>query len=195
MKNSEKDPFYQERAQKAEERKLQRLEYYRNFPQRNTQRFKEVDKKQSEERRDFFQEEDLRENNRGSVVSSMSNASTQFDRPLNDDRKPPKFVPNKPQTESILNLLTKNLAANPIYEEDEDMFLNNRNANDNYDLKLNNNSYSSFGENRGFVPFMRTNEVLDPVHAGSPVPPSRETSAAKRDREKARQVIKDYLRY
>jgi hypothetical protein len=192
VKNSEKDPFYYERAQKAEERKLQRLDYYKNLSQRNSQRFKEFNEKKLEqrepERKESYQEDDLRFDNRGNV-SAMSNASTQV-----DDRKPPKFVQNsKPQTESIMNLLTKNLAANPIYEEDEDMFLNKEaKPNENYDLQLRNGSLSSFGDNsnRGFVPFMRTNEVLDPVHAGSPVPPSRESSAIKQNRDKARQVNK-----
>ncbi|CAF0907856.1 unnamed protein product [Brachionus calyciflorus] len=188
IKNSEKDPFYHERAQKAEERKRQRLEYYQNLSQKNGQKYKEFTERKQQQnepmRKDSY--EDHLRDNRTSVVSSMSNASTQY-----DDRKPPRFASNsnKQQTESIMNLLTKNLASNPIYEEDEDMFLKETKPKGNYDLQLKNSSFSSFGDsNRGFVPFMRTNEVLDPVHAGSPVPPSRESSAIKRDREKARQA-------
>ena len=48
---------------------------------------------------------------------------------------------------------------------------------------------SGKNSNMGFVPFLRTDEFLDPAHATSPVPPSRESTATKRDRDRARQVI------
>ena len=94
-----------------------------------------------------------------------------------------------------------------IYEEDEDLYVNrnnlkhqNQNQNQNQNQKGSIKGFqppkrmyleedvSGSVNNGGFVPFMRTNEFLDPAHAASPVPPSRESSAVKRDREKARQV-------
>ncbi len=117
--------------------------------------------------------------------------------------------------ESILNLLTKNLAKNTIYEEDEneqqptfEQNHNQRNTNQQQQQPNRNSNQQAMLSNRsdnqlnrsgnftgnlspndfGFVPFLRTNEFLNPAHAGSPVPPSRESSAVKKDRERARQV-------
>jgi hypothetical protein len=87
--------------------------------------------------------------------------------------------------------LTKNLAKNTIYEEDENLHESNNNTTQRQINQLNlnlNTANQSLNDLNGFVPFMRTNEFLNPAHAGSPVPPSRESSAVKKERERARQV-------
>lgn len=118
----------------------------------------------------------------------------------------------KPQNESIMNLLTKNLANKKsiIYEDDEDRYLkpapnshrqlqnlkeppkqayteppqSQRFLSNDNDMRL-----EDIGSPLGFVPFMRTDEFLNPAHAASPIPPSREASAVKNEREKARNVF------
>ena len=223
--NSQKDPFYNERAKFVEERRRRQLEHQQGLVEKTNEKYNEFMSRQhknSELNEDSFSNDSSsmsRGGNRGnrdevgrrqSTSSSMSNTSTYTSN--NDYRSG-----NKPQQgESILNLLNKNLANNTIYEEDEDQFAANPNMNrythrgnaggghlvpqqsnrqvsepqkTNKNSNSNNSSLdeAAFGQN-GFVPFMRTNEFLDPKHAGSPVPPSRESSAVKRDREKARQV-------
>jgi hypothetical protein len=199
--NSMKDPFYQERLRFMEERKKKRFEQQQhpnNFNSRETENLREMSKKQSfdngYQNYDSYMNDDLNNeysnrtrlvepSGRQSSSSTISNMSSHSQ--LNNQGKP---------TESIMNLLTKNLATNTIYEEDEDMYLNNQKSNKNHpsNHRSTNNqlssSYEDMNHQNGFVPFMRTNEFLDPTHAGSPVPPSRESSAIKRDREKARQV-------
>ncbi|RNA02956.1 hypothetical protein BpHYR1_045010 [Brachionus plicatilis] len=177
VSNSQKDPFYFKRAQQAEERKIKRMEYYKNFSQREKNRSKEQNENFSSYRSDRTNEENfnLALDNEDDNVQLMSRNSD-----------------NKVQTESIMNLLGKNLAKTPIYEEDEDLYLHQNYPSKIADLNIKDPSFFNGEENssRGFVPFMRTNEILDPVHAGSPVPPSRESSAVKRDRERARQMCK-----
>ena len=98
---------------------------------------------------------------------------------------------SKPHTESIMNLLNRNVAKNTIYEEDEDQYLRSNRNNGRHGMKTSGRSSPGFddlGSPTGFVPFLRTHEVLDPAHSDSPVPPSRESSAVKRSRDKARQV-------
>lgn len=216
--NSQKDPFYNERAKFIEERRRRQLEHQQGLVEKTNEKYNEFMSRQhkNELNEDSFSNDSSsmsRGGNRGirdeigrrqSSSSSMSNTSTYTSN--NDYRSG-----NKPQQgESILNLLNKNLATNTIYEEDEDQFATNQNVNrytnrgninlpqqthrqvsdqqkSNKNSNSNNSSLDLDGQN-GFVPFMRTNEFLDPKHAGSPVPPSRESSAVKRDREKARQV-------
>jgi len=110
--------------------------------------------------------------------------------------------PPQQQGESILNLLTKkNLSNNVIYEDDEDRYLrpvdNSERGRNQGQMGVSRFSRTEREDMRvedmggspmGFVPFMRTDEFLDPAHAASPVPPSRESSAIKQDREKARQA-------
>lgn len=178
--NSMKDPHYKERVKSIEERRRKKMEYFQNQAEKNNEKYREY--KQQRNYETYEEQSNVGDypynnnnnNNRINNNSSMSQTSSS----------------KQPHQESILNLLTKNLASNPIYEEDEDMYLKNNNNKPSYaGARGSNSSLSEL--NSGFVPFMRTNEVLDPVHAGSPVPPSRETSAIKRDREKARQVLKD----
>lgn len=196
--NSMKDPFYNERAKFIEERRQKRLEFYQGQAEKNGQKYNEfVQRKQNQNQNqnqraqqhdDNFSTDDYRDDyrtNRNSVMSSMSNTSNANSNQV--DYRKSNLGNNNKQTESILNLLTKNLASNPIYEEDEDLYLNNQNKNV-HKRQVNNSNLDDGYSNRGFVPFLRTNEVLDPVHAGSPIPPSRESTAVKRDREKARQV-------
>ena len=164
---------------------------------------------------DFSNDETMSRNDqtasrRQSTASSMSIASNHTFQ--NDFKNNNYNGPTKPQQESIFNLLGKNLAANTIYEEDEDQTnhhrqqnqrnqANNFNQNEptqrnqsqvsNHQQQHNKNVNSGLEDfsDTGFVPFMRTNEFLDPTHAGSPIPPSRESSAVKENREKARQVF------
>lgn len=176
ISNSQKDPFYFERAKKAEERKIQRMKYYKNFNQR--------EKIESKEKKDHFQNNGPDRLNEENLTVQLENMDENF--VLNDTKNQ-----NRMQNESILNLLSKNLANNPIYEEDEDLYLNDHHRINKSDSKVIDNFYNNEdNSNYGFIPFMRTHEILDPIHAGSPVPPSRESSATKRDREKARQVSK-----
>lgn len=204
--NSMKDPFYQERAKFIEERRKKRQEYLTQPIAKKTAAAKGNSRDTSD--RDSYM------SRHADTVSESNynddNATNNY-RPKYGSRPPgePQYQKQQQQhhqqqqpSESIMNLLTKNLAANPIYEEDEDKYLTTRNTNVNTEANLNysnnNNNNLKSGSNssleelhsgRGFVPFMRTNEILDPVHAGSPVPPSRESSAIKRNREKARQVF------
>lgn len=168
ISNSQKDPFYFKRAQEAEERKLKRVEYYKNFNIR----------------------EKKKENNDNDIKSyrsdqsNVENFNQRLESPHENLRLHLAKNEIKTQNESIMNLLNKKKTLeDPIYEEDEDLYLNNN-------LNLKNQDLVNIDENysQGYVPFMRTNEILDPIHACSPVPPSRESSATKRDREKARQV-------
>jgi hypothetical protein len=200
--NSMKDPFYQERLRFMEERKKKRFDqpqYPNNANYREADNSRQNQKKQSLDNNyqnyDSYMNDDfnndysnrtrvLEPSGRQSSSSTISNMSSHSQ--VNNQGKQP---------ESIMNLLTKNLASNTIYEEDEDMYLNNQKSNHKNHTshnRLSNNqlssSYEDLNHQNGFVPFMRTNEFLDPTHAGSPVPPSRESSAIKRDREKARQV-------
>lgn len=95
-----------------------------------------------------------------------------------------------------MNLLNKNLTKNVIYEDDEDKYLKpsrnqNRELNDHLRSSRDQNDMrveDLGGSPLGFVPFMRTDEFLDPAHAGSPIPPSRESSAIKQERDKARKA-------
>lgn len=176
ISNSQKDPFYFKRAQEAEERKLKRIEYYKNFNIRERNKIKENN-----------------ENNIKSYRSDQSNVENfnqALETPHHNLHLNLKKKENKLQNESIMNLLNKNLSKDPIYEQDEDLYLNNNYSSNIVNLNIKDQDLMNADENysHGYVPFMRTNEILDPIHACSPVPPSRESSAIKRDREKARQV-------
>ena len=227
--NSQKDPFYNERAKFVEERRQRRLEYYQNLAKKNSDKYNDyVQKQQKQQQRNNNNDDDFSNDGtasrtasrRQSTASSMSIASNHT---YSNDSKNNSHHntsngggPLKPQQESIFNLLGKNLAANTIYEEDEDSYANPHRQLQNNGKKAsittsqqnhhptpqmpqqqqqlfqspkNVNSSLDDYSNIGFVPFMRTNEFLDPTHAGSPVPPSRESSAVKENREKARQVF------
>jgi hypothetical protein len=192
LPNSMKDPFYSERAKFIEERRRKHLEYYSSQADKNASKYREYLNSQQSQQSDT--------------------ESRRYEPPAPKASKPASKRDTQQflQKESILNLLTKNLASNPIYEEDEDQYVNNNttnknngrredpqdlneanntNKNTNYLSKSNSSSIEDLLlSNRGYVPFMRTNDLLDPVHAGSPVPSSRESSAVKKSREKARQV-------
>jgi hypothetical protein len=222
--NSQKDPFYHERAKFIEERRQRRLEYYQNLAKKNGEKYNEYMQKQQKGQRsnnddDFTNDESMTSRNdqtasrRQSTASSMSISSNQtYQNDFKNNSN--NSGPSKPQQESIFNLLGKNLAANTIYEEDEENQTNHHRQNyqkhqaTNFNSNVNeptqrNQSQVSNQQNHiknvnsrlddysdtGFVPFMRTNEFLDPTHAGSPIPPSRESSAVKENREKARQVF------
>ena len=230
--NSQKDPFYNERAKFIEERRQKRLEYYQNLAKKNSEKFEDYMQKQQKGQRtnddDFSNDGSMSRNDqtasrRQSTASSMSFASNQTysnNSTSNHNTNSNNIGASKTQQESIFNLLGKNLAANTIYEEEEETHpnqhrqtnqkhqINNYNQSSNEAINTvrsqaqsqhhfnqpqlkNVNSTSSLDDylNNGFVPFMRTNEFLDPTHAGSPIPPSRESSAVKENREKARQVF------
>ena len=186
ISNSQKDPFYSEKK----ERQLKRLEQKQNIVDKNNSKFKEYISYQEESNQNRNQNDDYNYQNNASSRNSPSSMSNQ---PITNSRKQSNnFEKNKQQNnESVLGLLNKNLATNTIYEEDEDkanqFYKPKQNRQEDNKSNMINSARSDF-EN-GFVPFMRTNEFLDPVHATSPIPPSRETSAIKRDREKARQVF------
>lgn len=188
LPNTMKDPFYSERAKFIEERKRKRQEYFNSLHLKNT--------KNSDGTNII--------DNKKHINNGSKDRRSITDLNLNSSIKNQPFQPK----ESIMKLITKNLASNPIYEEEEDNFINNNvenpegNAkneiNENINLSNVYNSNSSSLEdlllsNRGYVPFMRTNEILDPVHAASPIPPSRESSAIKRSRDKARKVRYSYI--
>jgi hypothetical protein len=215
MKNSEKDPFYHERAKFVEERRQKRLEYYQSLTKKNSDKYNEYVEKNKRMQAGQSNDDDTsstvdgtfsrNDNRRESTASSMSIASNQTYSNNNNNNNISSF--SKPQQESIFNLLGKNLAANTIYEEDEvsgDVYAkppHHLQSNNNYNQSHRSqhvaaaaapkNVNSSFDDynNSGFVPFMRTNEFLDPTHAESPIPPSRESSAIKQNRDKARQVL------
>jgi len=200
-KNSEKDPFYTERKAFNEERK--RLEQKQ---EKNNQKFKDYihqhqdqldhqdnysNENYDNQSNDFNQHQNVTTTNR-STTNRNSLSTLTNDNYLNNNESN-----NTKKNESVLSLINKkNFATNTIYEDEEDRYSYKqtpKNSVPNGKL-LTNRSNSSrddsdFNKN-GFVPFMRTNEFLDPVHAKSPIPPSRESSAIKRDREKARQVFK-----
>jgi len=218
-KNSEKDPFYNGRRALIEERHQKKLEMKQEI---SNQKFLEYAQQQHNGHEspnenynnnynnnlinDFSNQNNS--SNRSTQRNSLSTLTLNNNNGYDTNRKTNNTISEdnknvKKPTESVLNLLTKNLAANTIYEEDEDRYsshhdpyLQNKNlfngGNNNNNRLLTNRSNSSRDDieyKNGFVPFMRTNEFLDPVHATSPIPPSRETSAIKRDREKARQVM------
>ncbi len=200
MSNSEKDPFYHEKKALIEERRRKRADLHQAMVEKNNKKYQEFllnSKKDHDEKKrqqnnisnaDYLQRSGQ---HRQSIASSSHSTIDNYE----DTRN------SKPsQGESILNLLTKkNLSNNVIYEDDEDTYLRpaqsinqgGRNLgasrfsrNERDDLRVEDMG----GSPMGFVPFMRTDEFLDPAHAGSPVPPSRESSAMKQDREKARQA-------
>lgn len=196
--NSVKDPFYNERAKLLEERRKRRAEYFAKY--NNGQGKNDSSRSQMNTSKT--------DGGRASVSSmySMSSSNAQSDFINGGGSK----KSNGGGGESMLNLLTKNLARNTIYEEDENEGMNHHHHHQNQNhgqafltqqAPIRNpppppqqhqqpmSSNRSELENEfGFVPFMRTNEFLNPAHAGSPIPPSRESSAVKREREKARQV-------
>jgi hypothetical protein len=190
LPNSMKDPFYSERAKFIEERKRKRQEYFNSV---------KIKPKQSNDASNLVSNHNHYQQQPKPVNSSSSSRRTaSVDHSSTNNQ-------SFQQKESVMKLISKNLASNPIYEEDEDLYINKNvdnseeaGKNEGLRNKINeNNSNSSsiedlFVANRGYVPFMRTNEILDPVHAASPIPPSRETSAIKKGREKARQVNFDF---
>lgn len=208
VKNSEKDPFFKERQ-------LKKVELKQQIVEKNAQKFNEyVTSKRvppapsslqddSERDRNFSDEASTYHyNDASSRNSPMSNPpSMQNNRKSSINSYVPETNTNKARSqnqENVMALLNKNLGKSVIYEEDEDRnsinqeFFNNNIVSYNNNNKSNGLKPAKLSDSRelenGFVPFMRTNEFLDPAHATSPIPPSRETSAIKRDREKARQV-------
>ena len=210
ISNSQKDPFYQERKALAEERKQKRLELQQALVEKNNQKYNEYMQKKEEDTYEYSNRNQHRQSNASSSLSNMSNYNYHNNNNNNNNFEDTK-VGVKPQNESIMNLLTKNLSKNIIYEDDEDKYLkaapqmdSQRNRKpqqpNKYDsqMMMSNRNESSLriedvGSPVGFVPFMRTNEFLDPAHAASPIPPSRESSAIKHDREKARKVLTDQI--
>jgi hypothetical protein len=186
MPNSMKDPHYSERAKLIEERRKRHTEHFQGLVEKNSQKYNDfVQDHMSNHNNDYDDNDDFgmsNNKNRNNSISSMSSAS---DRMIEQKQVGPNANGLNKGQESILNLLTKNLASNTIYEEDEDLYNSRQKKKSN---KILSNLDDGDNSNFGFVPFMRTNEFLDPVHAASPVPPSRESSAVKREREKARQV-------
>lgn len=217
LPNSMKDPFYAERAKFVEERRRKRLEYFNsisnqpNLAARTRGGGGQMASQQSQRSDD-------------SMMTATTNTTTMMRKPNTFEAKRQMQASSgttttknshennysAQQKESIMKLLTKNLAANPIMEEDEDLYINNNNNNRNTrgndedentrnerPTNLNKSNSSSIEDmlmsNRGYVPFLRTNEILDPVHAGSPVPPSRESSAIKKGRDRARQVSSKFF--
>ena len=212
ISNSQKDPFYNEKKALIEERKQKRLEQHQAMVEKNNQKYQEFvqKKKESENKRkppvlkkqnnENSNQTELNQRRQSIASSSMSTVSSYPYQLNNEDMK---IGQQKPQGESIMNLLTKNISNNVIYEDDEDRYLKPREPQRNinkqsYDFepvataRFSRNDHDlrvdDMGSPVGFVPFMRTNEFLDPAHAGSPVPPSRESSAVKQDREKARRA-------
>lgn len=194
--NSQKDPFYAERKAFIEERRRRRQEMLHQQVEKNEEKFKNYMKDQQQ------QQQQNQMNDALSVDDNMSEYSTSNryanQRSMNNQQQQQQ-VSNRSESfknqESILNLLNRNLAKNTIYEEDEDAYLRKKSfASNNRDRRAENNYSPEImldelsTSPRGFVPFMRTNEFLDPAHSDSPVPPSRESSAVKRSRDKARQV-------
>jgi hypothetical protein len=200
--NSMKDPFYAERTKIIEDRR-----------QRQREAFSRQNNGTSNNNGDNSNNNRQNGQRATSPTMSVMSMSTRSEFTNNNNQKK-NSSGGGGGGESILNLLTKNLAKNTIYEEDEDRSMmdlpppaqdnhnrthhnrnqqqqqqlllsnrsdNNNNNNPNFNFELNPNDF-------GFVPFLRTNEFLNPAHAGSPVPPSRENSAQKRERERARQV-------
>ena len=211
ISNSQKDPFYQERKALADERKQKRLELQQALVEKNNQKYNEYMQKKEEDSYDSYANRNQhRQSIASSSLSNMSNYNSNNYNTNNNNNNnfEDTKVGVKPQNESIMNLLTKNLSKNIIYEDDEDKYLKapppmdsqrNRkthqpNKYDSQMMMMSNRNESSLriedvGSPVGFVPFMRTNEFLDPAHAASPIPPSRESSAIKHDREKARKVF------
>ena len=218
LSNSEKDPHYAERKLIAEERKQKRLEQHQIMVEKNNKKYQEFMEKKDEEtqkkneaNRPSHQQQseftDRLSNQRQSISSNSTLSNYHPNSNYEDSKKG-----TKPQTESIMNLLTKNLANKNsiIYEDDEDRYLkpapnshrqlqhikeppkqtyneqpqSQRFLSNENDLRLEDIG----GSPLGFVPFMRTDEFLNPAHAASPIPPSREASAVKNEREKARNV-------
>jgi hypothetical protein len=200
--NSMKDPFYNERKAFIEERKRRQLEQFKRLssdgeqPKYSIENEKQQRQHLNQSSRNEAANEQLSTSNRFSSISSTSMTNKHMN--LQTTNKP---YQQQHQQESIMNLLTRNLANNPIYEEEEDAYLNaqrklkhSTQANKQQQqakvlANLHSSSMEDLSIKNGFVPFMRTDEFLNPAHATSPVPPSRESSAIKREREKARQVI------
>ena len=139
--------------------------------------------------------------------SSMSTVDNYHPASVYEEPQRPRHSSSQQNGESIMNLLNKNLKNNTIYEDEEDRSVSHGPTNDyrgtqnhkqirdfdqapasRYSRADNDMRIEDIGSPLGFVPFMRTDEFLDPAHAASPIPPSRETSAIKQEREKARSV-------
>lgn len=186
-------------------------------PKRPTQALVEK-KTNLHEQQSVQQHETMQQRRTSIASSSMSTVDNYHLSSVYEDPHKSRSSSTQQQNgESIMNLLNKNLTNNVIYEDEEDRYMrhgptnapltdyNNRGGQSNhnhgkqirefdqpptsrYSRTDNDMRIEDIGSPLGFVPFMRTDEFLDPAHAASPVPPSRETSAIKNDREKARNV-------
>ena len=185
MPNSQKDPFFKERQMLNEERRKLQIEQLKALIEANNQK----GSKQRPKSVDELDDDDI--NNIEIEPRKMESRNTQA---ASDRYHSNKSSNNATKQESIMNLLQNhNLRNKPIYEEeDEDDHRYNRTKTNTQRRLKQSRQQDDYNtgknSNMGFVPFMRTDEFLDPAHATSPCPPSRESTATKRDRDKARQV-------
>jgi hypothetical protein len=189
--NSQKDPFHKERQNIADERRQLQIDQLKALIELNNQKSQKRYSPMDGDDDDVDDENEEVINVRKHALSQSRQA------PERRQQQQQQSSSSNTKQESIMNLLNnRNLRNKPIYEEDndndnDDLYNKNR-AKTNTQRRLKqsrqNDDDSGKNSNMGFVPFMRTDEFLDPAHAASPVPASRESTATNRNREKARQV-------
>lgn len=182
--NSEKDPFFKERQTLKEQRRHEQLEQLKAL----------IEASNRKTQRNHNSDHSSPDNDANSEINGQNDTRRTYQQQSRNSQMNSNRSSDTKQ-ESIMNLLNnRNLATKTIYEEEDDNDeLNDRNRHKTTNTQrrlMRHGSDENTGKNSnmGFVPFMRTDEFLDPAHATSPCPPSRESTATRRDREKARQV-------
>jgi hypothetical protein len=163
--NSKKDPFVAEKQMQARERQKNQLDYLKKTVEANN-------RKQTQQ----------------TTAKDMDLNIEYADGNNKANDRTTKSNKNKAQEETIFNLLNnlkqnQQQVGNEDVDEDDQSTHFAASTNTQRRLRQSNDTFKS-----GFVPFTRTDEVLNPAHATSPCPPSRESTATKFNRDKARKV-------
>ncbi|XP_055882885.1 trichohyalin-like isoform X4 [Biomphalaria glabrata] len=184
VKNSEKDPFYEEKREEAEARRLKRERQLMYLQELNRERIPNLSKSPGRSPRAPSPEPVKEVGERGRKTQkrlpptdTLKDTSPNVVALLNEDRK--KKISPRSASPPIPSIKHK---AHGVADP----------ANDPYHY-INSYLRNSQGENRygdvplephsdEFVPFMRTTEVLDPSRADEPVEISRENSRMERAR-------------
>lgn len=94
------------------------------------------------------------------------------DSELQHERKERKITPRNRTRSTVLKQNTNRMEPMPRTKPSQDAFIITKT-----DEESSYNNISSLDKYEHFIPYLRTDDVLDPSKAFSPIPPSRETSA------------------
>jgi hypothetical protein len=184
IKNSEKDPFYRERLAYQEEKRNEQMNQLKALIEQNNAKITASASQASKEQYQHQNDDDSMDH--FELPPQIQRQTQMSNRSVNTTRQENKG-------ESILNLIPRhgaNRAIKTLYEVDEDELndIKEKGVLRHNQQRISYSNERDSDSSLSFVPFMRTNEFLNPAHAASPVPPSRESTATKQERDKARQV-------